>query len=162
MKLKLNPNDFKLRLIKPNEDIAFILDTWMKSYRLSHFAKWMHDATYYTQHQNIVRACLTAPTNTTIVVCDPEDEDMILGYCCHAANDPIVYYIYIKRPFRGLGLGSHLLNYARSELPERPVVCTHLPLSWAFKKWRRLSKKLSLIYDPYITRGSDAKTKPES
>jgi hypothetical protein len=156
--LKVNEDDFLIRPIDPKKDLNFILSSWLKSYRNSDFATCISNDTYYAFHQGLISQILTHPTNTLTIIASVEDPDQILGYASYSITKPIIHYIYMKQPFRRLGLGRYLFEGVRNHfktLEENPVtICTH-----KCKRWARTSKALNLTYNPYMIGDLDESSK---
>ena len=142
----------KTRPLNPETDLNFILSTWLKSYRQSHFAVHIPNDIYYSQHQGIIKQILVNPNNTVTILCSIEDPDQILGYIVYSLKDPIIFYTYIKHSFRKMNLAQVLFkgvtDYFNRENPEKvkPVICTH-----KCRRWSQAAKKFNLIYNPYTT-----------
>lgn len=152
MKIK---DQITIRLIDPEKDFKFILDSWLQSNRLSESSYNIPTDTYYKHHRAYVEHALTGATNSTTVLCDPQDPDTILGYVVYSTIKPIIYYMYVRKPFRRLGLGRLLLEGVRRDFGDaETVICTHLPRrSKTQRKWRKLASDLNLSYNPYIVSG---------
>jgi GNAT superfamily N-acetyltransferase len=89
------------------EDRAFIYSSWLRSYRDSEFARSLSTDIYFHGHRQVLERILDRAT--TIVACDPEDPDHIYGWLCHEMGyPPILHYVYVKHPYRGMGLGKQL------------------------------------------------------
>lgn len=147
----LPTSEFKARPLNPEKDLNFILSTWLQSYRNSEFAHSIEKEVYYKQHQMIIAQVLKHPTNSVTIICDKEDEDQILGYICYSTDAPIIYFAYVKHPFRKLGLGRYMFEGVKTHIRDMtekddPVItCTH-----KCRRWRRVAKKLNLTYNPYV------------
>lgn len=138
-------NDVLARPVKPEEDLLFIFNSWLKSYRHSDFANLIDAEDYYENHHKLITSIIMQATNSITILCDPEDTNHILGYIVYNTKQPIVYYTYVKHSFRGLGLGRYLLESIRKNYGKDVVVtCTHKT-----KNWRKL-KKIGLNYNPYL------------
>jgi len=136
--------DVMVRQVNPKEDLLFIFNSWLKSYRNSDFAMHIPTNDYYTNHHHLIKTIITQPNNNITILCDPEDPNHILGYSVYNSVEPILYYIYVKHSFRNLGLGRYLLESVRKNFGEVTLQCTHKN-----KNWRKV-KKLELSYNPYL------------
>ncbi len=118
---RLRPGvDFRIRPLGP-EDMPFVASTWLRDYgEKSAFARKIAPQDYHLFHKLVIARLLER--SKTLIVADPKDDGLLFGFlCCEPPT--ILHYAYIKRPFRGLGLGAAL--YAESGLVE-PVTFTHL------------------------------------
>lgn len=140
--LKIDPSEIQLREFNPETDRAFVLASWLKSYKLSEFAHAIPSRVYYTWHQKIIDQILSVPTNQVTIVCDPDDSSHILGFMVNNTQTPIIHYIYVKHAFRRRGLAAYLMSLMP---PSENLVCTHKP-----KLWVKLSRQYKLSYNPYV------------
>lgn len=96
-----------------------ILDTWLKSYRDSAFArsainadehyriddwKLLEKARYFVKHEKVARRLLKQAT--TLIASPAEDTDIILGYVVYEPG--LVHYCYVKPEARGMGIANLL------------------------------------------------------
>lgn len=150
-------NDVLVRPVKPEEDLLFIFNSWLKSYRCSDFAMHIDNEDYYKNHHRLITSIIKQPNNSISIMCDPEDTSHILGYIIYNTKEPIVYYTYVKHGFRGLGLGRYLLEGIRKNYGKDAIVtCTHKP-----KNWRKI-KKIGLDYNPYLIKEQENDSNKES
>jgi len=126
------------------KDISFIFNSWLKSYRNSLFAKSVSNTIYFSEHHKIVEKL--AKTSEIIIACNPDDPEQIYGYACAEKIDGIfcLHYIYVKQPFRRLGVGNFLLNAFDRDISE-PAVHTHQT-----KIAELLAAKFNTVYHPYL------------
>lgn len=116
-------------------DKNFILNSWLRSYRKN--VTWycrarLSSTEYFEGHRSIVYGALE--TSDVSVLCDPEDDDQIYGWCCHRrlnSDSVIVHFLYVKAPYRGFGLGEYLFDYV---LDGSGCIATH----WT---WRLVDDK---------------------
>lgn len=131
---------FEIRTAKP-EDLDFIYATWLKSYRHnSQFAKKLTNEVFFEMHHKVIDAFIVR--GGLVCVAHPKGEpDVILGYICTEPTLPLVQYIYVKKPFRKMGIAKALYKTA-----QEPTMFTH----WTSDTdW--ITKKLTnLIYNPYL------------
>jgi GNAT superfamily N-acetyltransferase len=104
-----------IRAASPDE-VPMIYDSWIESFRMSHAAGPIPMDMYRTLYREIIRRILTSDGVVALVAANPEIErDNALGYIiCHPASPPIVHvpivhYVYVKAPFRRLGLARMLM-----------------------------------------------------
>lgn len=149
--LKVDPSEFKARPVR-EEDLNFIWSSWLKSYRNSNFALTIPNEVYFAFHQALINQIMLNPKNAVTVLCDPDKEDDIIGYIAYCVTRPVIFYIYIKQPFRKLGLGQFLFRGVRQHYlkeaqdKDLEVTCTH-----QLRRWPKLAKTFNLVYNPYIT-----------
>jgi hypothetical protein len=153
-KMKIDPSQLAVRAFDVDKDLNFVLSTWLKSYRNSDFAISIPNDIYFQFHQGLISQILLHPQNSLTILCSPEDPDQILGYIAYNTEQPIIYYAYIKYPFRRLGLGRYLFEGIKKHFNKQMegqgkyvIYCTHKS-----RKWRDIARPLNLVYNPYITR----------
>lgn len=133
---------YKIRLARP-EDFNFVANSYLKSYRTAPETKAMVNDIYFPEYKT--RLEHMARSGSILVACSQDDEDQIFGYCIvgNIGNYSLLHYVYIKFPFRRVGLAKALLAVAIPDLGAYPTVVTHQP-----KSWQQVSAKYKLIYDP--------------
>lgn len=134
-----------VRIRKANqEDVGFIFNSWLKSFKSSFWAKNITNTIYYAEHHKILERLLKS--NETYVACDQSDPSQIFGYINAGKVEGIlcVNYIYVKQPFRNLGIGKVLLNCFEHN-PDTAAVFTH-----ATHMSNKLAAKYNMVYHPYL------------
>lgn len=99
-------NEIGIRGLK-NLDLAFILSTWLESYRKSPFAHRIKNSVFFPHHRKIAEHLLAKCI--TRVAHLPDEEDVILGYIC-AEPPKTVHYIFVKDPWRNMHIAKRLLE----------------------------------------------------
>ena len=99
-------------------DVAFIIKSWLESNLRN---KETTLGIYEREHRKLITRIINSPVTTTEIICLKEDEDHILGFICYELPG-ILHYIYIKYPFRHLGIAT---NAIRSCLTSKDIVITH-------------------------------------
>lgn len=132
-------NEIEIRVAKL-EDIPFIYSTWLRSYRhASQFARKITTNVFYEMHHKVIDRFIER--GGEVYIAHPAGEpDVILGYLCMDTVQPVAQYIYVKKPFRKMGI-------ARALIKDKDIkLFTH----WtADTDW--IVKKISgLIYNPYL------------
>lgn len=141
----MKKKNLPIRLRKANEeDISFIFNSWLKSYRTSFFARDITSTVYYTEHHKTVEHI--AKNNNIIIACNENDPTQIYGYICAGQVDGIlaIHYIYVKHTFRNLGIGKALLNAFEHDPAQAAVYTHHTRMA------DKLAAKYNMIYHPYV------------
>jgi hypothetical protein len=131
------------RKYNPQTDESFILNSWLKEFRLSPFAETISNPVYYANQHRIIENIIKR--SDVVVCCNEEDEDQIYGYAVgeHTEQGELVlHWLYVKRPFRGFGLSELLTN--KFERNGKKGYFTHLDNFMKF-----VAGKMGLIHDPY-------------
>ena len=137
------------------EDSNFIFHSWLKSYRAS-WAKgsnpmrYVDKEIYYANQKEIINYIL----QTSYVICahNPDDINQLFGYIVAEPSDygpAIIHYVFVKQPFRNLGIGTMLYREAKSytnHTSGAPVIATHA--TGPFHE--SLCKKYRAVYDPFL------------
>lgn len=123
------------------DDIPFLYDSWLNSYRDSpFFSKKIRSSIFFKFHRKIVSKLLEK--SQVIIAAAKEDPDIIIAYIVFDETKRILHYVYVKEPFRHLGIASKLLDIAALHKME---LATHFTI-----KGEKIAKKLHLRYCPYF------------
>lgn len=126
-------------------DAAFIIHSWLQSFRDGDMVEGVPNQVYYHNHHKLVASLLRKAAVT--VLSDPSAPEVIFGWFCWESCDRgiIIHYAYVKNEFRNNRLGTRILNeILKSEQPEY-VFATHRvnPMGFEFRK-------RNWIYNPYL------------
>lgn len=94
---------FQLRPVQPG-DMGFIVNSWVRSYENSPFARALGPA--YLNLQDTIAKRIIAK-EATLVLCLSDDPETIVGWACTGEN--VVHYVYVKSAWRKRGLAKRLL-----------------------------------------------------
>ena len=119
-----------------DEDRAFVLSTWIRSYKGRGIAQGLSPDAYYAGQRVVAERLLDAHGAT--VACADDDDDVIYGWC--VSDGQIVHYAYVKRELRHCGMEETLLSESGVD-PSKPAVQSHLIPAFA---------DLDLPYNPYL------------
>jgi ribosomal protein S18 acetylase RimI-like enzyme len=133
-------------LLRPanKDDVGFIFNSWLKSFRGSAHAAPISNEIYYSEHHKVIERILQY--YDVVIACNEQDPSQIYGFICAGNTDSIftLHYVYIKHTFRRMGIANALLNsFEHSE--EYAAIYTHNSKSAA-----HLAKKYNFIYHPYV------------
>lgn len=138
-------NDIAIRIRPANEeDIAFIFNSWLKSYRNSLFARDVPPPVYFAEHHKVLETLVK--TNTVLIACNPEESNQIYGYMVGGQLEGVfvLHYAYVKHPYRGLGVGKLLLKAFNHD---RNIAGFH---THSTRIGRDIAIRYNLIYSPYL------------
>ena len=111
----------KIRPYNPKTDESFVYSSWLKSYRNNkYFAHAMDNETYFQFHALIIDTLVK--DNNLSILCSKDDEDQIYGFICNRPDNKVIHFIYIKYPYRKMGLGKMLLNDTVGSLSDTTYV----------------------------------------
>lgn len=125
------------------------MDSWLKCHRSSPTHRQIPEEIYFQNQEAVIDALLGQ--SFVIVATNPDDDDHILGYCIaqpSAGGVCVVHWINVKQTYRRMGIGTVLLEEARTRCnasPEYPIVMTHISADY---KW--LKRVWDLVYSPYL------------
>ena len=85
------------------DDLPFLYNSWLKSYRLSHFAEKVTNTIYFQDHHKLVERILQ--NSKVLMACNPSDPSQLYGYVVASSVDDIivVHFLYVKHTFRNMG-----------------------------------------------------------
>lgn len=111
------------------EDISFIFDSWLKTYRDVQPGRYaIRSGLYFREQRALIESLLLLPTTTVTVAVNPESANQIYGYLCYQAvpdgSSLIVHWLQVKGVFRRLKVATRLLSAAVAH-PDCPVTFTH-------------------------------------
>jgi len=128
------------------EDLNFIKNSWLKSYRDNPAVALANNMTYFRHMHGIIDRLLCSPTTRVVVACDPGMPGQIFGYgVAEAVGDSLhLHWIYTKHPFRNFGI----LKDIEAELLKVP----HATVSYSIrtKITDKLNQKRQYNYDPFV------------
>lgn len=126
------------------EDVGFIFNSWLKSYRNSNFARFISNTIYYTEQHKIIETLISE--NKVIVACNEQDSNQLYGYICAGTVEGflVCHYIYVKHTYRNMGIGKSLLSQMSHD-PSNAALYTHHT-----RVADRLAPKYNLVYHPYL------------
>lgn len=131
-------------------DEGFLYHSWLKSFRQgSSWASSIPAQIYFNNHKVIVSKLLREAG--IVIAANPENPTQIFGYGVYSptsGNVTVLHYLYVKHPFRRLGIGTDILrvikNLSCHDL-DLPVAATHMTSVGAM-----IQEKWKVIYNPYV------------
>lgn len=101
-----------------NDDIRFIFDSWLRSWRKSPWAGIIPNNVYFPLTRSVIEQ-LVARGAEFKVACLAADPERILGWICYeqVGPDAVVHYLYVKDPYLNLGIGEALVSQAPGRQP---------------------------------------------
>jgi hypothetical protein len=140
-----------------SKDRDFVQATLLNHfYEESFWAQRLTTRTYFDGHTALVQTLLDKPGVCTVVACEKDDTDALLGFVIFEnpdefGNPAILDFIYVKKSWRVLGIGKML--FGATGLPS-DLAGVHV--SYATKAWfttkaqRGLEEKFHATYNPYL------------
>ncbi len=127
------------------EDVSFIFNAWLKSYRSSDFAKNIQGEIYYHEHHKVIEEILKQ--YNVLIACNKDDYSQIYGFMCAGFTQNVltIHYVYTKHTFRRMGIAKMLLN-AFEYNPEYACIYTH-----ETNAIKSITKELAMVYHPYVS-----------
>jgi GNAT superfamily N-acetyltransferase len=101
---------FKLRAAAES-DYDFIVKYWLDSAKVNTWLGQNVRARYYGKHHKELIECALRRFKT-IVVEDDKEVGHLLGFINYAPTKNYLNYVYVKKNFRGNGIGSGLIKMA--------------------------------------------------
>jgi GNAT superfamily N-acetyltransferase len=128
------------------EDRSFIIDSWLKSYRRSPFARRIPDDVYLSPwgHAGFVEQMMLV-TPWCPVACLPTDPSFIFGFAVFGLSGEVhrtkklLHYLYVKKDYRKNGVGRLLLGKIDPDFPR--TVTAETPA------WKGFAAKHGIAYE---------------
>ena len=126
------------------DDLAFIFNSWLKSYRFSHFGEKITNTIYFSDHHKVVENLIG--TSKVVVACNQDDPTQVYGYIVGGKLDGIsvLHFIYVKHTFRNMGVGKTLLDAMGHDKEKAGVYTHHTRMA------DKLAAKYNFVYHPYL------------
>ena len=107
------------------DDLQFIMNSWLKSYRNSDLTNYVPNKLYYDYHGALIKNILNR--SLVSIICDVEDPSHVYGYVCYELLNEIfiLHYVYIKFNFRNMGLCESTLKAVYPQFGEVETFITH-------------------------------------
>jgi hypothetical protein len=128
-------------------DEAFVLSTWMKSYREAGAVRSVPTPIYNIGQRHRIVGILKDIESFVLVASDIDTPELIYGYMvCRAPN--VIHYLYVKQAYRQMGVAKALLNQLNWK---EPIFYTHKGADiWVESKLKSDDKLLNLIHNPFL------------
>ena len=144
-------------MIRPgyHKDIPLITKSWYKGFRRTE--PRLSIKAYDAYHHKVMEELL--PRCDVRVLCNAESPDDVLGYLVgeFLTDTAVIHWVYVKLPFRRLGMAGHLVREFLSRYEGSPVAHTMLSPSFWHKSDTRPAKDLTQYtksrgwdYNPYL------------
>lgn len=128
-----------------NEDVPFIFNSWLKSYRETGLlCKNVSNTIYFDNHHKILQRIVQKAV--IMVACAESDPSQIYGYMVAERVEGflVVHYAYVKHSFRKLGIATAMLKEFGHDITKASCF-THYT-----KSSEKLALKFNLVYHPYL------------
>ena len=126
------------------DDHGFILNSWLKSYYdTAEISPRISREIFFKNEGKIIENLLR--TELVKIICNPFDETHIYGYACFNDTPCTLHYVYIKQPFRKMGLANSLL---RDYLESEDVI-----VSYSTSRIKRFGEHYNFKYNRYVRMG---------
>jgi ribosomal protein S18 acetylase RimI-like enzyme len=125
------------------EDVPFVFNSWLKSYRSSVATKHISNTIFFAEQHKIIEALVIQ--NQVIMACNDKDPTQVYGYICAGQVDGIftLHFVYVKHSFRNLGIGKMLLNAFDHNTDTAAIYTHHTRFA------DKLAPKFNFVYHPY-------------
>ncbi len=136
--------DFALRDVQ-KDDLPFIFNSWLKSYRDSPAMGGIPNTVYYAGQHALIEALLER--SRVVVACAKDDPTQIMGYALAEYVDDVrlVHWVYVKHTFRGFGIGRALEGAVIGLPSSSPVHYSHRVKTTD----RLLKNRTAYVYNPF-------------
>lgn len=126
------------------QDAPFIFHSWLKAYRNAKAVQNIQNTIYFDGQHKLIEGLAKHCQFT--VACSATDESQIYGYAVGEMIDTVlcVHFIYIKHPYRKLGMATTLLM-SLGHVLGTPFVYTHRT-----EAAEKLESRGGMVYSPYL------------
>ena len=126
------------------DDLPFLFNSWLKSYRFSHFGEKITNTIYLEDHHKVIEAILDK--SKVLVACSNDDSSHLYGYIVTGEEEGILVlnFIYVKHTFRNMGIGKTLLDAVGHSSDVASVYTHHTRIA------DKLASKYNFVYHPYL------------
>lgn len=108
------------------EEFAFIFDSWAKAFMKSPYAGCIRNCDYDEASRRAMSEIVDrGATVTVLAVPLPNGERRIAGYSVSEPARKVLHWIYIKRDYRGLGLGRQLRRHVAADVDLQDWIYTY-------------------------------------
>lgn len=99
------------------DEFPLIFDSWARCWMKSPYAGCVRNCDWDQISRATASEIIDRPTTrVTVLVTETEDGSRrVAGYSVSEPERAIVHWIYVKRDFRGMGLGLRLLNEVKAQ-----------------------------------------------
>lgn len=126
------------------EDLPFIFNSWLKSFRDSPQVQGVPNTLYYAEQHALIGQLLK--DSYVLIACNPDDPGQIYGYAVGCAkpepDHSVLHWVYVKHPFRNFGIAKALVH---DVCGDRPLYYTH-----RVKNSDRIAGDRSATFNPYL------------
>tara|TARA_R110002167_G_C12560091_1_gene641709 strand:- start:367 stop:825 length:459 start_codon:yes stop_codon:yes gene_type:complete len=126
------------------DDLPFLYNSWLKSYRFSHYAEKITNTIYFEDHHKLIERIIK--DCKVLIACNPSDPSQLYGYIVVGEEEGIlvVHFIYVKHTFRNMGIGKTLLDAVGHSSDTASVYTHHTRMA------DKLASKHNFVYHPYL------------
>lgn len=125
-------------------DTAFIFNSWLKCCKHGPTGKLIQSSVFYAGQHQVIEGLLK--TTHCFIACNHNDVSQIFGYAVAERVEDVfvVHMVYVKEPYRRLGIASALLEALG--LKEKEVFFfTHKT-----QQSDRINGKINMVYHPFL------------
>jgi GNAT superfamily N-acetyltransferase len=122
-------------------DMNFILNSFLRSQRSNKRFENVINEIYFPEQTRVMHSMLRG--SKVLVICNSEHPDHLFGYVV-GSPDKTTHFIYVKHPYRKMGLGRKLMEHLHPSLYKKT-----LQASYSCPGWPELSSKFRHLFNPY-------------
>jgi hypothetical protein len=130
------------------DDIPFVFNSWLKSYRDAPSVRAVPNTLYYTAHHSVIEKIFASPGLVLLVACDTTEPKQIFGYAVgeRLPSGFVIHWIYCKFPFRKFAIGGALEQaLLATNIDNKEIYYTHCP-----KGSESLLRNRKYVFNPYL------------
>lgn len=147
-----------------DQDVPFIFDGWLKTYRSAKSVSQIPSETFYYWHHRLIEGLWFDRTAAWVVACNPEHPTQVYGFIVGqradtlAGDSMVLHYCYVAKNYRRFGLAARLLATLDTRPDSTVIVTTHQ--TDASKSWLKDMGK-TVLFNSYLFVGRAPVPHPE-
>ncbi len=133
-------------------DVSFIYNSWLKSfYDNSSWAKQIPPKIFFDNHKKVITHIMNS--SGMVIAANPDEPSQIFGYGIFqqtSGDIAVIHYLYVKQPYRKLGIGTALFDNIKHQCRHDPVFpCLGTHSTRVFEDV--LARKWNVVFNPYVS-----------
>jgi ribosomal protein S18 acetylase RimI-like enzyme len=108
------------------DELPLVYDAWARSFRKSPWAGCVRNCDWDQVSRATIEEILNRGARVTVAVQELEDGGRrVAGYSVSEPHAGVLHWLFVKKAFRGMGIGRDLLRETLLDFPQRTPVYTH-------------------------------------
>lgn len=91
-------------------ELPFLLETWLESYRKTELARYISNYNYYKDMPRYISDIIQENTTKIVIQCDKKDPSDIIGFLVYDDTKNYIHYVYTRPELRRFKLATNLIT----------------------------------------------------